>query len=157
MIESDIQLIQINNYNMAVFTNLAQAYEAEFSSLTQKLPDSSGLFKIDTIPKDKHIGYLLYFKKLPVGFCVLETKSNINDISEFYIVPAMRKKNLGYQLAVKVFSKHPGIWQVRQIIGATEATNFWRIVINKYTDGQYVEDIVQDHDWGLVTRQKFNN
>jgi predicted acetyltransferase len=155
MNHSDLKLIEINHHNEKIFKNLAQAYEAAFSDLTHKMPDELGLFNIDTPPNAPYVGYLLFYQDKPVGFCVADIESEIKDIAEFYIIPVMRKKNLGYKLAVMIFNKHPGDWQVRQIEGAIDAINFWRRVINKYTRNRYEESMVKDEHWGTVTRQRF--
>lgn len=150
-----LRLTKINRENSDIFRNLAQAYEAEFSNLTHKLPNSLGLFEIDVFPESSHVGYLLYYNDTPIGFCVANVKSEIKDIAEFYIAPVMRKKNLGYQLAVMIFEKYPGRWQVRQIEGAIDAIHFWRRVIEKYTKNNYEESVVKDSFYGWVTRQTF--
>lgn len=152
---SDLKLVKISYHNLEVFKNLVQSYEAEFSSLTGKLPNEFGVFKIDTFPQSPYVGYLLYHHKIPVGFCVANVENEIKDVAEFYIVPVMRKKNLGSQLAGMVFNQYPGQWQVRQIKGATDALRFWQCVIKKYTQNQFEESVVQDAHWGVVTRQRF--
>lgn len=149
------KLVEITQQNLDIFKNLAHAYEAEFSKITCKMPDEFGLFKIDTFPFTPYIGYLLYQREIPIGFCVTNVENEIKDIAEFYIAPVMRKNNFGYQLASMIFNKHPGQWQVRQIEGADHAVSFWRSVIKKYTKNQYEESVVQDPFWGIVTRQRF--
>lgn len=155
MKDARLTFIKITHENFEIFKNLSQAYEAEFSNLTQKMPDKLGFFKVETVPFASYVGYLLYWQEIPVGFCVANIESQIKDIAEFYIIPAMRKKKLGYQLAVMIFNQYPGEWQVRQIEGAKDAISFWRSVIKKYTLNQYEESVVHDNDWGAVTRQRF--
>jgi predicted acetyltransferase len=152
---TDLKFIKIHQANLNVFKNLAQAYEAEFSNLTHKIPNELGVFEIDTLPYVYNLGYLSYWKNIPVGFCVINVAGEVNDISEFYIIPAMRRKKLGYKFAVMIFNKHPGKWQIRQIKNAIGAINFWRSVIEKYTRNQYEESVIQDALWGEVTRQRF--
>jgi len=152
----NLKFVKINQQNIEIFKNLAQAYEAEFSNLTHKMPNERGLFKIDILPDAPYVGYLLFYQEKAVGFCVAKVESKIRDVAEFYIVPVMRKKNLGYELAVMIFNRYPGEWQVRQIEGAIDAINFWRRVITKYTRNRYEESVVQDDHWGMVTRQRFH-
>ncbi|MDR3478612.1 MAG: hypothetical protein P4M14_11345 [Gammaproteobacteria bacterium] len=148
-------LIEIKAENLEVYINLARSYEAEFSSLTHKMPNEHGIFEPDTLPNPPYVGYLLYKKNIPVGFCIFEVNEEFNDISEFYIIPAMQKSKLGYSLAATIFNMYPGQWQVRQIPGANDATAFWRKVIGKLTNGKYTEAEVDDTDWGRVMRQQF--
>jgi predicted acetyltransferase len=153
--QADDTLILIDETNIGVYMNLARAYEEEFSVLTHKLPDENGVFEPDTLPVAPYTGYLLYKNNIPIGFCVVELKVEINDVAEFYIIPSMRNNKLGQELAVTIFDIHPGKWQVRQIEGADKARKFWRKVINFYTDNNYAEAEVNDPDWGIVTRQQF--
>lgn len=151
----NLEIIEINQTNLIAFKNLAQAYEAEFSKLTHKMPDQFGLFKIDIHPFLPYIGHLLLYKKCPVGFSIIDVESTVKDIAEFYIVPVMRGKNFGYHFACSIFNKYPGQWQVRQIENADAAISFWRSVIKKYTADKYEESVVSDPDWGVVTCQRF--
>lgn len=149
------RLVIIDNANMHVYINLARSYEAEFSTLTHKKPNELGIFEPDTMPVPPYTGYLLYNNKTPIGFCVVGMVNNINDVAEFYIIPSMRKNKFGYNMAAAVFDLHQGDWQVRQIDGATTAIEFWRKVIKQYTQNIFVETVVSDPDWGVVTRQQF--
>jgi predicted acetyltransferase len=153
---NDAKLVIINDENYEIFTNLSHSYEAEFSNLTHKMPNEKGIFESDTLPTIPYLGYLLYKGTIPVGFCIVEINKEINDIAEFYVIPSMRRNHLGYGLAATIFRLHPGKWQVRQIEGADNAKTFWRKVINKFSESKYTEAIVDDPDWGVVTRQQFS-
>lgn len=146
---------EICKENLNVYLNLAQAYEAEFSSITGKLPTKSGVFEPDTMPDENHKGFLLFDNEYPIGFCITKVDASPHDICEFYIIPAKRKKNFGYKLAKFVFEKYPGQWQVRQIVEATAAISFWRRIISQMTNDNYDEEVVDDLDWGKVLRQHF--
>ncbi|MHB1949408.1 MAG: GNAT family N-acetyltransferase [Gammaproteobacteria bacterium] len=149
------KIIPISDKNIKVYINLACSYEAEFSSLTHKMPNEFGIFEPDTMPSSPYTGYLLYYKNIPIGFCVAKINKEINDIAEFYIIPAMRKQKFGCGFAMSIFDRHPGKWQVREIAGADSAISFWRKVIKKFTHNEYQEAIVTDPQWGVVTRQQF--
>lgn len=56
-----------------------------------------------------------------------------------------------------IFNMHKNMWQIRQISGADKAINFWRHVISKYTNNNYQDEITDDSDWGIVTKQTFTN
>lgn len=150
-----ISIKQIDQANLDIYFNLAHSYEAEFSSITEKLPNNVGIFEPDTVPNDIYISYLMFEDDRPIGFCIANVQSNPHDIAEFYIVPVKRKQGLGLKLAEYVCNEYPGQWQIRQIQGATAATKFWRRVVAELTNGIYQEDFVKDSDWGMVTRQRF--
>lgn len=153
----ELRLVKVDHNNLAIILNLAQAYEAEFSTLTGKVPNIKGEFAFDTIPVVPYSGYLFYQNNTPVGFCVINTHSIPKDIAEFYIIPSKRHKKIGTEFAYSIFDKYPGLWQVRQIKGADHAVAFWRNVISTYTNNNYKEQTVEDPDWGIVTRQTFSS
>ena len=152
-----LSLTALHAENISILHNLGQAYEAEFSKITGKIPDEHGVFHLDTLPQAPYTGYLLYENTTIVGFCIVNIQTNPMDIAEFYIIPSKRKKKLGMYFAYALFGKYPGAWQVRQIQGADHAVTFWRRVIDLYTHGQYQEETIQDPDWGVVTRQTFSS
>jgi predicted acetyltransferase len=153
----NFSLKQVTEENIVILFNLGQAYEAEFSKITGKLPNEMGIFQLDTKPIAPYTGYIFYEEKVPVGFCIINTRVSPMDIAEFYIIPSKRKQKLGMFFSWAIFKKYPGIWQVRQIQGADYAVSFWRSVIAQYTLGDYKDELVEDQDWGMVTRQTFSS
>lgn len=152
----NINITEINNENLNQYCNLAHAYEAEFSALTGNLPDRHGIFQPDTMPNDDYTGFLLYDEGLPCGFAVVNLNTSVHDVAEFYVVPVKRLKKLGTLLAHYLFQRFPGKWQVRQISGADHATQFWRRVIAQIQHSNFQEAVVDDPEWGQVTRQCFS-
>lgn len=156
-IKENIYIEPIAKSTLHAFYNLSQAYEAEFSNLTNKKPNKNGIFLADTLPVKPYLGFIIFMDTIPVGFAIINLSEIIYDVSEFYIIPSFRKQHIGEIFATTLFNKHKGSWQVRQIQGATKAIRFWRKVIGKYTNEKYQEDFIEDKTWGLVTRQQFNN
>jgi predicted acetyltransferase len=139
-----------------ILAHLLQAYEAEFSAITQKLPNGNGVFPPDTHIDENHEGYLVFNQeRIPVGFCIKGMMGSIHDVSEFYVIPAMRRQGVGLFLARSVFEMHPGAWQVRQIFGADKARQFWITTLQHYTYGRFSERVAQDPFWGKVYLQEF--
>jgi predicted acetyltransferase len=147
--------VPVDKSNLQVLLNLAQAYEAEFSPITKKNPSESGLYPLDTNIDEHHPSFLLFDQKIPVGFCIKHTVNNRHDIAEFYVVPTYRLKGHARQFAIEIFKKYPGEWQVQQIKGADQATQFWRATIKAFTKGKFEEAVAIDPYWGSVTRQSF--
>lgn len=147
--------VTITKENEAIYFNLATAYEAEFSNLTNKMPDENGLFQPDSLPEKPNEGILMYYDDKPCGFCIANITDEMNDIREFYIIPSCRRRQLGGHLADYTFKEFPGAWQVRQIQGADDARKFWRAVVNKVTNGNYQETKEHDDFWGTVSCQRF--
>lgn len=93
----------------------------------------------------------------PAGFAIRGEMEGRSDIAEFYILPCYRKKGLGKRMAFALFDAFPGLWQVRQLLSAVNAIEFWRAVIGEYTHNHYIEDQVEDPHWGIVLRQRFES
>lgn len=155
--EENLQLKTVDADSLSVLLHLGHAYEAEFSAITTKVPDDQGFFHLDTPPEAPYTSYLFYQGATPIGFCIVNTVSSPMDVAEFYVIPAKRKQRIGMRYAHAIFDRHVGSWQVRQIQGADHALHFWRQVIATYSENCYKEEIVHDHDWGMVTRQTFSS
>ncbi|MBF9002733.1 GNAT family N-acetyltransferase [Vibrio nitrifigilis] len=153
-----MRLVKVTSDNIHVYTNLAQAYEAEFSLIMGKKPDKNGLFPLDTQLGGDVMGYLCYIDDLPAGHAAIEHIARDHfDICDFYVAPVFRQQQTGRQFASLLFEMLRGKWEIKQVEGAEHATKFWRRVVNEYTAGHYSEDQYQCPRWGLVTRQCFDH
>ena len=151
-----MKIIPVSNNNIQIYLNLAQCYEAEFSSLTQKVPNASGIFELYTYPGDSIQCYILTIDDIPAGLAAVSLQDkNSYEMCEFYVVPYFRKNGIGKNFAHKLWQMYPGNWEIKQIIQAQYATLFWRKTISQYNDTTYVEDQYLDSYWDLVTRQSF--
>jgi predicted acetyltransferase len=154
---SPLQLEQITPYNREIFLNLAQAYEAEFSSITKKNPDSTGKYPLDTLPEDTVHNFLFFCGATPIGFALIGKENNRWDMAEFFVIPTFRRGGIGSKLAHTLFTMHQGPWQIRQIQGADHARAFWRAAISSFGLGNYDEVEILDEYWGPVTCQTFES
>lgn len=150
-----MNLIPINHQNSHIFEVFEQDYEAEFSAITKKEPNAEGRFAIEADWKKPNSGFFFFTDGKPAGFVIRTIIDRRSDIAEFYILPCYRKKGFGKTMAFAIFDLFPGLWQVRQILAATDAITFWRTIIHEYTNGNYTEDQVNDPQWGMVMRQMF--
>ena len=139
-----------------IYDNLCQAYEAEFSPLTHKLPDANGIFAKDTLLQGNITGYLVYSEGHPAGLAAIKQDEQTGfEVCEFYILPFFRRHKLGQRFACALFDNMPGNWQIKQIEGADHAVAFWRSVVSDYTAGVFQDEVYEDSQWGKVTRQTF--
>ncbi|AZZ97326.1 GNAT family N-acetyltransferase [Pseudoalteromonas sp. R3] len=151
-------LTPVTPVNQTIYNNLAQAYEAEFSPLTDKSPGPDGLFALDTLLEGSVTGYLCYVNKTPAGLAAIAQHHDKEfEVCEFYIVPRFRKAGLGTRFARAIWVNSPGLWTVKQIAGADYATQFWRRAIAEAGVKDMEEDTYDDPHWGTVTRQRFRN
>ncbi len=151
-----MQIIPVTDSNLHVYHNLAQCYEAEFSPLTGKKPDSSGLFALDTRIEGNVRGYLLEIDTVPAGLAAIAEKADGDfEMCEFYVVPCFRQNAAGMRFAHAIWRRHGGTWEIKQIGGADYATAFWRKTIRRYNDTPFAEERYDDPYWGNVIRQRF--
>ena len=150
-------LERINQSNYATFDTLVQDYEHEFAPVTGKTKSQDGLYALDSSWRAPYQGYYWRIGNDFVGFVIMQLKDSLGDIAEFYVVPSSRRDRVGEAMAHAAFDIHRGRWQVRQIEGADKTTAFWRRVIVRYTSSKYTESVVDDPDWGMVTRQQFES
>jgi predicted acetyltransferase len=151
-----MEIIPVTTENLAVYHQLAQAYEAEFSAITGKKPDTQGIFTLDTRIGDDVRGFLLSVGGLPAGLIAVRIKGEeAYEVSEFYVVPSFRKQSRGRHFAHAVWRILPGRWEIKQIVGAEYASEFWRKTIGTFPSSEFREDKYNDPYWGMVTRQQF--
>jgi predicted acetyltransferase len=150
------EIIPVTAENLAVYHQLAQSYEAEFSAITGKQPDARGVFPLDTRIGDDVRGFLLSVGGLPAGLIAVRTKGEgAYEVAEFYVVPSFRKQSRGRHFAHAVWRILPGRWEIKQIAGAEYASAFWRKTIGTFPAAEFREDHYDDPYWGKVTRQRF--
>lgn len=151
-----MNIIKVCSANLPVYLNLAQCYEAEFSSLTMKKPDENGLFKLDTEIVSPVTGFICYIDNVPAGIAAIGyTDTSTYEIYEFYIVPLFRHEKLGTKFAHAIWQSLPGLWVVKQIQGADHAVKFWQSCIKNYPHTHYKEGSFLDEYWGQVNKQSF--
>lgn len=151
-----MQVIPITETNINLYHTLAQYYEAEFSPLTGKKPDASGMFELDTHLGEEIMGFLLQVDHVPAGTAAIAFKGDKSyEVCEFYVLPCFRKNSIGMKFAHKIWELYPGDWEIKQLQGAEYATRFWRKTIERFHQTTYREDDYQDPYWGTVIRQQF--
>jgi predicted acetyltransferase len=151
-----MEIIAVTPGNLAVYLNLAQGYEAEFSAITGKRPDAQGIFPLDTRIGNDVRGFVLSVGGVPAGLIAVRTKDDGSyEVAEFYVVPSFRKQAWGRKFAHAIWRILPGSWEIKQIAGAEYAAEFWRKAIGTFPQTEFQEDRYNDPYWGTVTRQRF--
>jgi hypothetical protein len=90
---NNLCLKEVCDSNLSTYLNLAQAYEAEFSPITQKNPNLKGLYELDTTVGGEVKAYILQNSTNAIGFAAASApEEGTRDLREFYIVPTMRGK-----------------------------------------------------------------
>lgn len=56
----------------------------------------------------------------------------VREVAEFFILRKYRRRGLGQAVAQQVFSRFPGMWQLRVGAGNLPAQAFWQGVVGRY-------------------------
>ena len=56
-----------------------------------------------------------------------------HSIAEFMIIPKYRRLKIGKRVAIELFDRYKGIWEVKPSYGSESAFAFWKNVIDAYT------------------------
>ena len=89
---------------------------------------------------EDRFAYFIKSEDKILGFAMvntyLENKKDIDghSISEFMVIPKYRRKNVGKKVAIEVFNKFKGYWEVKPSFGSKSAYMFWENVIKEYTE-----------------------
>ena len=66
----------------------------------------------------------------------LQKFSDGHSIAEFMVLPKYRRCGIGKKAAVWCFEAYRGNWEVQPSYGSEKAYQFWKSVIEEYTDGE---------------------
>jgi predicted acetyltransferase len=68
-------------------------------------------------------------------------------IDEFFVVRKYRRRGVGKQVAIALFDRTPGRWEVRIHARNAPADEFWRNVVTAYTHGEFEDIPVRNDPW----------
>lgn len=89
---------------------------------------------------DDRFAYFIKSEEKILGFVMvntyLENKKEMagHSIAEFMVIPKYRRNKIGKNVAIEVFNKFKGYWEVKPSMGCRTAYLFWRNVIKEYTE-----------------------
>ncbi|MDQ3693233.1 MAG: GNAT family N-acetyltransferase [Chloroflexota bacterium] len=158
-------LRQVRTEERALTQRLFEFYLYDFSELEHSDVDEEGWFVPSSRPwlerywtePGKH-ALLLRVDGKPAGFVLLDESSPIAGsgqrrfIGAFFVARAYRRRGFGGAMALAVFQRFPGAWQVLQVRANAAAQAFWRRIIGAHTGARYEErwvserEIVQEFD-----------
>jgi predicted acetyltransferase len=141
----------------SVLRNLLQLYLYDFSEFTGEDPGPLGLYEYQYldlywIESGRH-PFLIYKDGKLAGFVLvhrynyLTGEPNCWVIAEFFVLRKYRGKRVGEAAALLIFERFPGDWQVAQISTNASATTFWRKMIQRFTQGNYQEVMLESERW----------
>jgi predicted acetyltransferase len=162
----EIQVVKAAPSDHQALRNLMQLYAYDFSEILPADVEATGLFtapSLDVYWTDAwRFPFLIRASKQIAGFALVHQRSRLSgaddvwDMAEFFVLRRYRRLGVGMAAAEKIFTCHPGAWEVRQHDANTSATAFWRRAIATATGGGFTEEHLDDARWcGPV--QRFNN
>jgi predicted acetyltransferase len=147
--------------------NLLQLYLYDLTEFNYRDVGPHGRFEHDPLERyleaDDRAAFLARAWGRPSGFALVSEHSVLNGdaagvrtIRDLFVLRRYRRRGVGTRLALDIFRRYPGRWEVRQEASNEPAQAFWRAVIGRYTAGRFVELVLDDHRWqGPV--QTFDN
>ena len=86
--------------------------------------------------------YFIKNNNLYIGFVMINENLKFNNcgksIAEFLIMPQYRRCHIGKKVAIEIFEKNKGYWEVQPIKNSEQAYLFWKNVIEEYTNNNYI-------------------
>lgn len=138
-----------------------QLYLYDFSQIDGGDVDNFGLFVFPNLDKywieTERYPFLLRVAGKLAGFSLLRRgtyfedgpyqKSNSMIVAEFFVMRKFRRHGVGKWMAVQLFNRFPGWWEVAQTLDNTAAQDFWSSVIEQYTEGNFSQYLLVNDAW----------
>jgi predicted acetyltransferase len=158
----NVRVVAASSGDAELLRALFELYVYDFSELLALDVDSDGRFR--TPPLDRYWSdpachaFLVWVEDKLAGFALIHERSRLtgedrHDVAEFFVLRRYRRRGVGERVAISLFERFGGRWEVRQKPENTAATAFWRRVIGRYTGGRFEELTWDDDRWrGPVQR-----
>lgn len=142
----DISLDRITENEKEIFKNLIQFFAYDFSELIDMDVDDNGLYPAlkdmdDYYTQSEYVSFFIRISGKLAGLAVIRfiKEENSNYLRHFFVMRKYRRLKVGQIAAHMIFDSFPGKWRVSQFDFNEPAINFWRKIIERYTDCEYVE------------------
>jgi predicted acetyltransferase len=156
----NVQIAPVAAEEDSVLAALLNLYVYDFSEMLGLDVGDDGRYHLP--PTEGRDAFLLRVDGKLAGFAIhlgasrLTGDRGVHDVAEFFVLKRYRRAGVGEQAARWLFDRFPGRWEVRQKAENARAIAFWRRVIDRYTGGHFVEEVLADERWrGAV--QRFDN
>ncbi len=140
-----------------VLTALMQLYVYDFSEMLGLDVEDDGRYRGPSM--EGREAFLVRVDGKLAGFALILGKSRltgeegVRDLAELFVLRRFRRTGVGEKVARWLFDRYPSRWEVRQKQENAPAIAFWRRVIDRYTEGRYDEETLDDARWrGPVQR-----
>lgn len=153
------KLEEIKEENKNIFNNLFELYQYDFSEYYLDDVNDDGLYGhykyIDEYFKDdtRHAYYIKVDGKY-TGFVLINritfVEKNANTIAEFFILKKYRRQKLGTDIALDIFNRFKGKWELRVLNKNDRGLEFWKKVIENNFKKIKKHHVVNNNEEWLV-------
>jgi predicted acetyltransferase len=126
---------------------LLHRYIYELRDVFDVRPDAHGRFRYARLPlyftDGGRVPFLLHADGTLAGFALVSRGSavdgspHVHDLSEFFVLPALRRRGVGGRAAAAVFATFPGRWEIRAYERNPGAVEFWSRIVAAHTAGAF--------------------
>ena len=144
-----------NEQGKEIIFNLMQLYLSELSSFEDETAKfiklDNGLYELNKYTylyweEDNRYPYILKCNNEIAGFTLVRlNENNYYEIGEFFILDNYRKLGAGKYMALEMFKKYHGKWEIRTLLKNTIAQDFWRKIIKEYTNNNFEETLIRNN------------
>ena len=124
---------------------LWQLYKHDLSESRGSQPDDVGLFKPGRLPgyfddPDK-AGVLITYNDALAGFAFIDgLLHEPKMIGDFFVVRAVRRHGVGFQVATELIPRYPGHWEIGFQANNARVPEFWRRVVTHLVGTNWREE-----------------
>jgi predicted acetyltransferase len=144
-VPSSITLQPIAAEHHPLAERLWQLYRHDLSEYRGNLPDADGLFPAERLRSfftdADRCGYLVRQGDQVVGLVLVRgLVSGLRVMGEFFVVRAVRRRQVGWDAALQVLRRHPGDWEIAFQENNPGAARFWRRVAGEVAGTGYKDE-----------------
>ena len=140
----DVEVVRAIRSEREVVSRLLELNAYEFSRVDGRSIGADGCYGYRYTDaywsEPTRVPYLIRADGELAGLALVSGVGAVLHVSEFLVLPKFRRAGVGTEAARQVFAAHPGPWQVRQIAGHEQATQFWQRAI----PATFTEDVDGD-------------
>jgi predicted acetyltransferase len=139
---STIEVTRATQEEQPVLSNLYQLYIHDFTDFVELALGNDGRFDYDPLPaywtEPDRFPFIVWVDRKLAGFALVKKgsdfsgKAGVWDMADFFLVPGVRGKGVGYNVARSIWQQFPGPWEVRVITTNVPAQQFWAKAISRF-------------------------
>lgn len=140
---SDVELHELSPDEEPILSALFELYRYDFSEFTGEDVDAAGRFddggRVQKYASDASFRpFLIRVDGQLAGLAVVrrceaaDSSGDVVDMEQFFVMRKYRRQRIGEKMAVILFERFPGRWQVRERHDNVPAQQFWRTIIGRY-------------------------